>query len=297
MFDLAFLLAPVFATFFLGMFLRKTSVFDDYAADVLFKLVYHLTLPALLLSVLSWVVISSAMLFLPLLSSLLILLTLAAVLLTGKAIKMQQQSWLVVAGGSMIMNVGFVMPFIQSFYGDDGLARLFIFDLPNGLLASAVVCTFGNSDGGATNNGLLKKLITSPPLLALMAALLMNALDLRPMPIATSVLHSIGKLTIPLMLLALGASFRITKVNPFHLAVAIALRMVLGLALGVWLASLFGLEGLDRAIVVLSASAPAGFSTISLASIEELDHEFAATLVASSMIVAMILIPVLLTIL
>lgn len=136
-----------------------------------------------------------------------------------------------------------------------------------------------------------------PPLLALIAALLMNALDLRPMPIATSVLHSIGKLTIPLMLLALGASFRITKINPFLLAVAIILRMVLGLALGVWLASLFGLEGLDRAIVVLSASAPAGFSTISLASIEELDHEFAATLVASSMIVAMILIPVLLTIL
>jgi len=297
MFDLAFLLAPVFATFFLGMFLRKTSVFDDYAPDVLFKLVYHLTLPALLISVLSWVVISRAMLFLPLLSSLLILLTLAAALLTGKAIKMQKKTWLVVAGGSMIMNVGFVMPFVQSFYGDDGLARLFIFDLPNGLLASAVVCTFGNNDGDATKNGLLKKLISSPPLLALIAALLMNALDLRPMPIATSVLHSIGKLTIPLMLLALGASFRITKINPFLLAVAIILRMVLGLALGVWLASLFGLEGLDRAIVVLSASAPAGFSTISLASIEELDHEFAATLVASSMIVAMILIPVLLTIL
>lgn len=295
MFDLAFLLAPVFATFFLGMFLRKTSVFDDYAADVLFKLVYHLTLPALLISVLSWVVVSTEMFFLPLVSLLLILLTLAAAMLTGKLIKMPKTSWAVLVGGSIIMNVGFVMPFIQSFYGDDGLARLFIFDIPNGLLASTIACTFGCSDG--TKKGLVRKLVASPPLLALIAALLLNAFDLRPLPIATTVLHSIGKLTIPLILLALGASFRITKINPFYLAVAITLRMVLGLALGAWLASLFDLEGLDRAIVILSASAPAGFTTITFASIEKLDREFAATLVATSMIVGMILIPVLLTIL
>jgi malate permease and related proteins len=297
MFDLAFLLAPVFATFFLGMLLRKTSVLDDYAADVLFKLVYHLTLPALLLSVLSLVMISASMFFLPLISSLLILLTLAAAMLTGKALSMPKPSWAVLVGGSIIMNLGFVMPFIQSFYGDDGLARLFVFAIPNGLSASAIACTFGcrNEHGAAKGPG--RKLMTSPPLLALLAALLMNACNLHPLPIATAVLHSIGELTVPLILLGLGASFRIAKVNPLHLAAAITLRMALGLALGVWLASLFGLEGLDRAIVVLSASAPAGFAIITFASIEKFDREFAATLVASSMIVAMILIPVLLTIL
>ncbi len=84
MFGLAFLLYPAYTMFFLGMLLRKTSVFDDAAAGVLFKLVHHLTLPALLLSVLPYVVISRTMLLLPLVSILLILVTVAAATLTGK---------------------------------------------------------------------------------------------------------------------------------------------------------------------------------------------------------------------
>jgi predicted permease len=297
MFDLAFLLAPAFATFFLGMLLRKSSVLDDHAADILFKLVYHLALPALLLSVLPYVVISATMFFLPLISALLILLTLAAAMLTGKAFKMPEKSYAVLVSGAIIMNLGFVMPFVQSFYGDDGLARLFVFDIPNGLSAYTIAFSVACRHGGTVEKGLGRKLMTSPPLLALIAALLMNVLALRPVPIATAVLQSIGGLTIPLILLGLGASFRIAKINPFHLAAAIALRMGLGLVLGVWLASLFQLEGLDRAIVVLSASAPAGFNTMTFASVEKLDREFAATLVASCMIAALFLIPLLLTIL
>jgi malate permease and related proteins len=297
MFDLAFLLAPAFVTFFLGMFLRKTSVLDDHAADVLFKLVYHLTLPALLLSVLPYVAISTTMFFLPLISAIIILLTLAAAILAGKALGMQKKSLAVLVSGSIIMNLGFVMPFIQSFYGDDGLARLFVFDIPNGLSACTIAYSFAGRCGDTAEISPWRKLITSPPLIALIAALLMNAFGLHPLPIATAVLHSIGGLTIPLILLGLGASFRIAKINPLYLAAAIALRMCLGLALGVWLAGLFHLEGLDRTIVILSASAPAGFNTMTFASVEKLDREFAATLVASCIIASMILIPLLLTIL
>jgi predicted permease len=297
MFDLAFLLAPSFATFFLGMLLRKASVLDDHAADILFKIVYYLALPALLLSVIPYVAISATMFFLPLISAVLILLTLAAAMLMGKAFRMPEKSYAVLVSGSIIMNLGFVMPFVQSFYGDDGLARLFVFDIPNGLSAYTIAYSVACRHGGSIEKNLLRKLLTSPPLLALAGALLMNALALHPLPISTAVLHSIGGLTIPLVLLGLGASFRITKINPLYLAAAITLRMGLGLALGVWLASLFRLEGLDRAIVVLSASAPAGFNTMTFASVEKLDREFAATLVASCMIASLFLIPVLLTIL
>ena len=297
MFDLAFLLAPAFATFFLGMLLRKASVLDDHASDILFKLVYHLALPALLLSVLPYVVISTTMLFLPLISTLLILLTLGAAMLTGKALNMPEKSYAVLVSGSIIMNIGFVMPFVQSFYGDDGLARLFVFDIPCGLSAYTIALSVALKHGGSAEKGLGRKLMTSPPLLALIAALLMNVCGWQPALIATAVLHSIGGLTIPLILIGLGASFRIAKINPFHLAAALTLRMGLGLALGVWLAGLFHLEGLDRAIVILSASAPAGFNTMTLASVEKLDREFAATLVASCMIAALILIPILLTVL
>jgi malate permease and related proteins len=278
------------------MVLRKLSVFDDYAADVLFRLVHQLTLPALLLSVLPNVVISRTMFLLPLISTLVILATIASATLAGKAYGMNNNSLAVLVSGSSIMNLGFVMPFIQSFYGDDGLARLFLFGIPNGLSACAIATTFSGREFWVYKKKLAIKLMVSPPLLTLIAALLMNAFGLHPAPIAVAVLHSIGGLTIPLILLGLGASLRIAKVTPFHLAAAIILRMLLGLALGVWLANLFHLEGLDRAITVLSASAPAGFDIIRLASIEKLDREYAATFAASCMIASMLLVPILLTI-
>jgi predicted permease len=297
MFDLAFLLAPTFAIFFLGMLLRRASILDRHAADILFKLVYYLTLPALLLSVLPYVVLSRQMFFLPLISSLVILVTFAAAIVTGKALGMRKPSYAVLVTGSIIMNLGFIMPFVHSFYGDDGLARLFLFDIPNGLSTYIIAYSFACRYGGIAEKPILRRLITSPSLLALIAGVLMNALSLRPDSISMAILHSISKLTIPLVLLGLGVSFSMAKINPVYLASGIALRMMLGLALGLGLARVFNLDGLDRAIVVLSASAPAGFNTMTFASIERLDREFAATLVASCMIASMILIPLLLTIL
>ena len=295
MFDLAFLLAPSYTTFFFGMLLRKTSAFDDSAATVLFRLVHRLTLPALLLSVLPYVVISHTMFLLPLISILLMLATVVAATLAAKASGMNTMSCAVLVSGSAIMNLGFVMPFIQSFYGDDGLARLFLFGIPNGLSACAIASTFAGKEGVPCKKELAKKFMTSPPLLTLIAALLMNAFGLHPAPIAVAILHSIGGLTIPLILLGLGMSFRIAKINPFHLAAAITLRMLLGLCLGVWLANLFHLEGLDRAIAVLSASAPAGVDIMRLASLEKLDREYATTFAASCMIASMFFVPLLLT--
>ena len=297
MFDLAFLLAPTFAIFFLGMLLRKASILNRHAADALFKLVYYLTLPALLLSVLPYVVISRQMFTLPLVSSLIIIVTASLAIVTGKALGMSKQSYAVLVTGSIIMNLGFIMPFVQSFYGDDGLARLFLFDIPNGLSTYIFAYSIAGRYGGIAEKPILRKLIISPPLLALLAGLFMNALSLRPDAISIAILHSISKLTIPLILLGLGASFTLAKINPVYLASGIALRMLLGLCLGMGLARVFNLEGLDRAIVVLSATAPAGFNTMTFASIENLDREFAATLVAACMIVSLILIPLLLTIL
>ncbi|EAT58895.1 AEC family transporter [Chlorobium ferrooxidans] len=295
MFDLAFLLAPTFAMFFLGVLLRRTSVLDDRDADTLLKLVFNLTLPALLLSVLPSVELNSKLLLVALISTLIILLTLPAAMLAGKVTGMKPQTSAVLVSGSIIMNLGFVMPFVQSFYGDEGLARLFIFDIPNGVSAYTIAWAFACRSGSNPQHCLNGKLFKSPPLLALALALFMNALSLRPEPLTAKILLTTGTLTIPLVLLALGASFSIKKANPLHLGVGIALRMLLGLSLGLWLTDLLNISGVDRAVVVLCASAPAGFNTLTFASVEKLDREFAATLVAACMIASMVLIPILLT--
>jgi malate permease and related proteins len=297
MFDLAFLLAPIFALFLLGILLRKAFILAPQSADILFKLVYYLTLPALLLSVLPFVVITARMFVIPLISFLVILISLITAKVTGKALGMLKPTYAVLVSGSIIMNLGFIMPFVQSFYGDDGLARLFLFDIPNGLSTYTIAYFFACRHTGKPDKPIYKKIMTSPPLLALIGGLLMNKLALCPDSISMAILHTVSKLTIPLILLGLGASFSIAKINLVHLSTGIALRIVLGLTLGILFSKLFNLEELDRTIVILCASAPAGFNTMTFASLENPDRDFAATLVAAGMITSMILIPLLLTIL
>ena len=297
MFDLAFLLAPTFATFFLGFLFRRFGILDESAVDTLFRLIFNLALPALLLSVLPFADIRQSMLALPLASLAVIALTGGAAALSGRLLRLPPESLGVLYSGAIIMNLGFVMPFVKSFYGDEGLARLFVFDLPNSISAYTLAYALACHNGRSGVRGAALKVLSSPPVWALAIGIAMNLLDLRPGPIETGILQSLSSLAIPLLLLSLGASARFAAVRPLHLISGVAVRMLLGLGAGVLLSLLLKLEGLDRAIVIIAASAPAGFNTLTFASLEDLDRSLAATLVTTGMLISLVLVPLLVAIL
>ncbi|ABB23443.1 MAG: transporter [Pelodictyon luteolum] len=297
MFDLAFLLAPTFATFAIGILLRKLGVLDTVAIDSLFKIIYNLALPALLLSVLPFVSLEPGMLFLPLSAIIIIMLSAGGAAVSGRLLHLENKTEGVLFAGSIIMNLGFVVPFVKSFYGDEGLARLFVFDLPNSLSAYTIAYGFACRGNGAGSLAIARKIALSPPVWALMAGLFLNLASHRPGPIEAGIINSLSALAVPLLLLALGASARFAKVRMKDIIAGIGVRMVLGLAAGFLLADLFNLRGLDRAILIIAASAPAGFNTLTFAAIENLDRDYAASLVTTSMLLSLLLIPILLTIL
>jgi predicted permease len=297
MFDLAFLLAPTFATFSIGILLRKTGILDAVAIDALFKIIYNLALPALLLSVLPFVSLEPGMLLLPLSAIIIIMLSAGGAAVSGRLLHLENKTEGVLFAGSIIMNLGFVVPFVKSFYGDEGLARLFVFDLPNSLSAYTIAYGFACRSNREGSIGIVRKIALSPPVWALMAGIILNLASLRPGPIEAGIINSLSALAIPLLLLTLGASARFAKVRMKDILAGIGTRMVLGLVAGFMLAALFNLKGLDRAILIIAASAPAGFNTLTFAAIENLDRDYAASLVTTSMLLSLLLIPILLTIL
>jgi len=70
-----------------------------------------------------------------------------------------------------------------------------------------------------------------------------------------------------------------------------------GLALGLALSWVFGLEGIVRDIVIICSSAPVGYNTLVLSSLENLDKDFAASLVSISLILGIIYVPLLMFVL
>ncbi|MDZ4182933.1 MAG: AEC family transporter, partial [Candidatus Cloacimonadaceae bacterium] len=103
----------------------------------------------------------------------------------------------------------------------------------------------------------------------------------------------VGQPTVPLVMIALGLYFEPKLKNLGKALIAIAIRMVGGLLLGLLLATIFGLEGITRTVVIVNSATPVGFNTLIFANLENMDREFAATMVSISILIALFYLPLL----
>ncbi len=290
---------PIILIFILGFLLKRINVLKKEGGDLLLKLVFYVSLPALIIISVANISLSPDFIYLPIIAVLVAVTTFFASSLLGKFLGIQRKSFGVFLIGTMIMNIGFILPFIIAAYGDEGLARLSLFDFGNGFLTFTftyyIACRYGDNKRGFKT--MAKKFILSPPLWALIIAVLVNLSGLKIPGIANNFFHAIGNLTIPMVMLSLGAYFspKIAKIAPLSLAAII--RMFFGLLLGFFFARLFNLEGLNRIIALIGSAAPIGYNTITFSSLENLDKEFAANLVSFSILIGIVLIPLLMILL
>ncbi len=128
---------------------------------------------------------------------------------TGKLFNVKQETFGVFLIGSMMINIGFTLPFIMATYGQDGLARLFLFNLGNTILIFTFVyylaCIYGNNSNHSRN--MSKKILQSPPLWAIIIAILLNILNISIPNAGIQLFELLGSMIIPLVMLSLGIYF------------------------------------------------------------------------------------------
>ncbi len=290
---------PVLIIFVLGILLRKVRILTKNDGELLLKIVFHLTLPALIILSVSVVQISLDLIFLPIIAGSTIVLTHLFFSLTGRFFAVERRIKGTAAVGAMIMNVGFLYPFLIAAYGHTGFARAVIFDFGNGLLVVTYVYYIASRYGDPENQPIkiFRKLCASPPLWALALAFTFNIADLAvPLPIRQT-LESIGDMTIPLIMLSLGVYFTPRLVQYPLLISVLIIRIAGGLGCGLLFAELFDLQGLTRSVAVICAAAPVGYNTLTFSSMAKLDVEFAACLVSISIALGILYVPLLILIL
>jgi len=67
--------------------------------------------------------------------------------------------------------------------------------------------------------------------------------------------------------------------------------MGVGLGIGIALSALFGLSGITKSVVIVCGALPIGFNTLIFANLENMDREFAATIVSISIFISLFYIP------
>ncbi len=284
---------PVILVFCLGIFLKQIKLLKKEDGDLFLKLVFSVCFPALSFAKIMELQLTTDLIFIPIAAWLTILITAVVSYLMVRPIKLPKPTQGTFLIGAMIMNTGFTLPFFFAGYGNEGLAKAALFDVANCFLIFTFIyfVAVRHSENVTTHAKMFKKFIYMPPLWAMAAGLLLKSFNVALPSAAVNILDIVGEPSIFLIMLSLGLYFQPKLKNLKNVIIVIVLRMGLGLALGIFFCLVFHLEGVSRIVVLASCAAPVGYNTLVFSSLENLDKEFAATLISFSILIGIVYIP------
>jgi len=293
----------------LGFILKRAwpQIFNKELGGILLgRVLFYVVLPATIFLNISQLKLSAEFFLLPISCWFISLTCFLAAFLYAKWTKLGNKTKGTLFLGTTMINMQMVAyPFIGLTYGLEAFGRLIIFEFGGYLLAFtfAYGLAIYYGDKGRTEGvgggrkrvwqTLKQKLIGAPPIWALFLGIIFNFTQISLPEIIKGFLDVIGKPTFFLLLFSLGLYFEPKLEKVKHLIAAIFIRIGIGFAVGLLVVSLFQLEGLSRIVVLIMSIMPAGYNALVFSVKEGLDEEFAASLVAISVVVSLAIIPVL----
>lgn len=287
--------APIALVFGAAFGLKRLGLLSPQDGGALLRAVFALGAPALIFLSITRVDIDASFLRLCLVSPLIVGISLAVVLLLRRRVlrNVDVARFAPFVTGVVVMNTGFLIPFVERATGAEGLARFAVIDTVNGLVTFSVVyaVVVHLAHDRPDRSFVVRKLLVSPPLWALVAGLVVALADIPVHEVTTATFELIARAVGAMIMIALGVLFEPRFTAPRLLTGAILLRFGLGAAIGLGFVAVSGLSGLDAQIVLFAALAPVGVNTITFAQLENLDTGFAASLVSTSLVVGFLLSP------
>lgn len=188
----------------------------------------------------------------------------------------------------MFVNGGnYGLTLLQLRYGDDGIGRGVVYYVTSTLLFYTLG-VFIASMGRQTWRASLRRMTRLPAVYAALLALIVYELNISiPQPILRGITVA-GNGAIPVMLIILGAQMAdLRRGEPTrYVWPTLGLRLLIGPLIGVAVASVLGLAGLDRSAMIIQAGMPTAVFTLVLASEFDLPSQVVARIVVFSTLIS-----------
>jgi predicted permease len=290
-------LAAIAALFFLGMVLRRTGWAGEAQGRWLLNFVFFLGLPILIFGALAGVPLAREHALLPVASVCVVLAgwVLATFVARRLALPRVGEGSLVMC--AMSMNISMIYPFASLSLEPGAFSELVMFDMGHAVMAWTFTTVLACKYGGHRDDipVLLGRTLASPPLWVLALALSLN-IGGAPIPKdALDIVLRAGQVCVLLVPLSMGLLVTARGLRRREVWSAVALRSAVGVALGLALSWILGLEDGTAHVVLLGAAAPVGFTAVVLSAREGLDIELSATAAAISVFAGALWIPLAVT--
>ncbi len=197
-------------------------------------------------------------------------------------------------------NIGlFAYPIIESIWGKEGLQYVAMFDIGNAFAVLGLSYSLGSVYAPQKNSAteaitltyLGKKLLSSVPLVSYLAALCFNLLDISLPLLVISIISSVARANMAMVLLLLGIylNFRLDKTYAKHVYTILSIRFGLALLTGITLYYLLPFPPLYRTIVLISLILPVGLTIIPFSDEFGYNSTFAGAIANMSILLSFVL--------
>jgi len=283
----------------LGYGARYLNLLDKDIGKRIITFLFTIPLPLLVFLSFASNTFDQNYLVLPIIAILLSLILMGISYIVGTIMKFGPKSTgtLMVAAG-ISSTLLFALPFISAFYGTENTKYLFLFDFGNGIIAWSLVYYLAGRIGNKHDLKLIHSLIhflKTPMLWALVSGLIFSLTNTQMPHITKALTSQLSAFTNPLLLICVGIflnfNFFAKKINILKLTISAIIIMGVSVLCAMAFTRLFSISGIVEKIVYICALAPAGSLSVAFSAEHDLDTEFASALVALTMTIAIIIIP------
>ncbi len=287
---------PICLMLFLGVMLKRIGLINDNFIDVASKVVFQVTLPAMLfLSIVqsnhNFSASSALVAFGVIANFVFFLFTIFSTKLVFKGSKDQG---VIVQGGFRANTAIIGLAYVANIYGNQGvaLAAIYVASLTVVYNIQAVIAlTPKGEDTGAKAIKVIAKSITKNPLIiAIFLAVIFYALSIPIPKMVTDAGQYFANMTLPLALLCTGGSLDISSLKQEKLSTwfASSYKLIASPLLITLAGGYLGFEGLDLGLIFLMSAAPTAAASYVMARAMGGNSTLAANIIALTTVVSLI---------
>ncbi len=283
----------------IGMGLRRLPQFPENSAQVLNMFVIYVSLPALVLLKVPELAFSKELLIPAFMPWVMLVVSAALVVVMAKMFHWDNETLgalllLVPLGNTSFLGI----PMVRAFFGEEAIPYAVLYDQLGSFLAlatygSAVLAIYGQGNEKPTLKSVIKRIITFPPFICLLAAMALRSVSLPGS--FTILLETLAATLVPVVMIAVGLqlTLRLSADVLKPMAGGLLVKLVLAPCLAFIFCRLLGLNTMAAQVSVFEAGMPPMVSAGAMAIMAGLSPKLTAALVGFGILLSFATLPLL----
>lgn len=278
----------------LGYGLKRLNIITIKDGETLSKIIFNITLPALIINTFSTIKIVSSLALLPVIGAIYgVVMCLFVLFVFRKEEKGKRGLLSMTLSG---LNIGlFAYPLVETLWGENGLKYIAMFDIGNSVIVFMVcylvAAYFSPNEQSIDFKEMIKTMFKSVPLLVYICSLIINLLGIH-LPIAVmDVSRILSRANMPLTLILLGVYLNFSFETSYWkiMIKALCTKYITGIIIGIMFYFIMPFDILFRHTLLLGVILPVPIIVISYAVQFGYDQKFIGTLINLTIIISFIL--------